>query len=155
MDKLKLVAKPGAQEFVLTRVLDAPRERVFKAMTDPAMIAKWWGPGKYATIVDKLEPRAGGTWRFINRGANGDEYGFHGVFHLVQPPERIIQTFEYEGAAGHVSLETMTLEERDGKTVLTAHTVFQSVADRDGMMQEGMEEGANESYDRLEELLKK
>ena len=83
------------------------------------------------------------------------EHGFHGVFHDAVASERIVYTFEYEGIPGHVLLETITLEERDGRTHMTDSSVFQSVADRDGMLQSGMESGAAESMDRLEEYLAK
>ena len=155
MGKIELIAKPGVQELVITRLFDVPRERLFKAMTDPALIPQWWGPRKYATIVDKMEVRPGGVWRFINRGADGAEFAFHGVYHAINSPERVVQTFEFEGVPGHVALETMTLEERGGQTLVRAHSVFQSVNDRDGMMQEGMEEGANETYERLGEVAAK
>jgi uncharacterized protein YndB with AHSA1/START domain len=155
MPNFKLVAEPGKQDLVITYEIHAPAERVFQAMTDAKMLSQWWGPSRYVTIVDKLEPRVGGQWRFINRAADGGEHGFHGVYHLVDAPRRIIQTFEYEGAPGHVSLESLTLEERDGKTLITAHSVFQSPEDRAGMMQEGAEEGARESYERLEKLVAK
>jgi len=152
VEKLKLIAEPGKQDFVITRVMSVPLERLFKVMTDPALIPQWWGPRKYATIVDQAEFRVGGRWRYINRSADGNEFAFHGVYHSIQAPHSIVQTFEFEGVPGHVSLETMTLEDQGGKTLITAHSVFQSVADRDGMMQEGMEDGANETYDRLEEI---
>jgi uncharacterized protein YndB with AHSA1/START domain len=155
MPNFKLKAEPGRQDFTITYEFDAPPERVFKAMTDATMIPRWWGPRRYSTIVDKLEPKVGGQWRFINRAADGGEHAFHGVFHLIDAPRRIVQTFEYEGAPGHVSLESLTLEERGGRTVATAHSVFQSVEAREGMMQGGMEDGARETYERLEELLAK
>ena len=154
MPNFKMKAEPGKQDITITYELPAPAARVFKAMTDASLLTRWWGPRKYETVVDKLEPRTGGQWRFINRAADGGEHGFHGVFHLVEAPHRLIQTFEYEGAPGHVSLESMTLEERDGKTLVTAQSVFQSVEDRAGMMADGgMEAGARETYERLEELL--
>jgi uncharacterized protein YndB with AHSA1/START domain len=155
MGKLKLIAQPGKQEFVITRLFDVPRARLFKAMLDPALIPQWWGPRKYVTIVDKMEPRPGGLWRFINRGADGQEFAFHGVYHAILSPERVVQTFEFEGASGNVSLETATLEDRGAKTLWTTHAVFQSVEARDAMLQSGMEEGTNETYDRLEELVAK
>jgi uncharacterized protein YndB with AHSA1/START domain len=156
MPNFKLIAEPGKQDITITYDFNAPAAKVFKAMTDAKMIAQWWGPRVYTTEVDQLEPRSGGQWRFINRAADGGEHGFHGVFHLVEAPRRIVQTFEYEGAPGHVSLESMVLEERDGRTYLTAQSVFQSVEDRAGMMQgDGMETGARDTYLRLEELLTK
>ena len=153
MGKSQFTIKPGVQEVVGTRTFDAPREAVFKAHTDPKAIAQWWGLRSSVTTVDKLEPREGGRWRFVQRGSDGQEDGFHGVFHAVVPPERIVQTFEYEGTPGHVLMETLTLAEENGKTVLTSQSVYQSVEDRDGMVAAGMEVGANETLDRLEELL--
>jgi len=149
---LEVVAPPGVQEVTITRRINAPRERVFKAYTDAASITQWWGPRRYETIVDTLEARPGGSWRFINR--QGDqEFGFHGVFHDVVPSERITWTFEFEGVPGHVSLETVTFEDEGDSTNIRIHSVFETVADRDGMIESGMESGLAESMDRLQELL--
>jgi uncharacterized protein YndB with AHSA1/START domain len=153
MTKVTLTAEPGKQEIIITRLFDAPADRLFKAMSDPSLIPNWWGPRKYITIVDKMDFKEGGSWRFINRESDGTDYAFHGVYHSIAAPTRMVQTFEWEGMPGHVSLETMTLEERNGQTLLTSHAVFQSVADRDGMMQGGMEEGVNDTYDRLAEVV--
>jgi uncharacterized protein YndB with AHSA1/START domain len=153
-----ILAEPGKQEILITREFDAPREFVFKACTDPKLIPQWWGPRYLSTEVDKMDVRPGGQWRFLNRDAEGNEYAFHGVYHEVLAPERIIDTFEFEGLpeTGHVTLETMKLEALPGgRTRFTVQSVFQSVADRDGMLQGGMEEGVNDTYDRLAELLKK
>ena len=152
-----VTAEPGKQEILISREFDAPRELVFKACTDPKLIPQWWGPRYLSTEVDKMDVRPGGQWRFINRDVQGNEYAFHGVYHEVLAPERIIDTFEFEGLpeTGHVILETMKLETLPGgRTRLTTQSVFQSVADRDGMLQGGMEEGLNDTYDRLAELLK-
>ncbi|HWR72869.1 MAG TPA: SRPBCC domain-containing protein [Nitrospirota bacterium] len=153
--RTQFTIEPGKQEIVIKRIYDAPRALVFKAYIDPALIPQWWGPRRYATIVDKLEARPGGLWRFLNRDSYGNDYAFHGVYHELAAPERIVATFEFEGVLGHVSLETLTLEESGGRTILTNRSVFQSVADRDGMLQGGMEEGASETMDRLAELLEK
>ncbi len=154
--KTNFSVEPGKQEIIITRLFDAPREGLFKAMTDPALIAKWWGPRKYETIVDKMEVRAGGQWRFINRDpSTGDQHGFHGVYHSISAPERIVDTFEYEGVPGHVLLETHTLEVRGKQTLLTTHIVYESVEDRDGMVASGMEYGQNEGMERLQELAAK
>ena len=151
-------AEPGKQEILVTREFDAPRELVFKAYTDPKLVPQWWGPRRLSTRVDRMDVRPGGQWRFINRDAEGNEYAFHGVYHEILAPECIIDTFEFEGlpVTGHVTLETMKLEELPGgRTRLTVQSVFQSVADRDGMLQTDMEDGMNETYDRLAELMKK
>ncbi len=153
-----ILAEPGKQEMRISREFDAPRELVFKAFTDPELLPQWWGPRYLTTEVDKLDVRPGGQWRFINRNAEGNEFAFHGVYHEILAPERIIDTFEFEGLpeTGHVTLETLTLEALPGgRTRLTAQSVFQSVADRDSALQSGMEEGLDDSYNRLAELLTK
>ena len=151
-----ITVEPGKQEIVITREFDAPRELVFKTFMNPDLLSQWWGPRYLTTIVDKMDVRPGGQWRFINRDAEGNEYAFHGVYHEVLAPERVIDTFEFEGLpeTGHVTLETMRLEELPGgRTRLVAQSVFQSVADRDGMLQSGAESGVKDTYDRLAELL--
>lgn len=154
--KTVVTAEPGKQELFVTREFDTPRELVFKAHADPNLFPQWIGPRRYSTQLEKYEARNGGSWRFLNKDSQGNSFGFHGVFHEVLAPERIIWTFEFEGLpeAGHVSLETVRFEALPGnRTRLLIQTVYQSVADRDGMVQAGMEEGMNEGYERLDELL--
>ena len=95
----------------------------------------------------------GGKWRFLHRGPDGDEHGFRGEFREIVPPEKIVWTFEYEGAPGQIAVETMTLKEKDGKTPLTAVSDGGSKEARDAMLESGMQEGAAETYDRLDEYL--
>ena len=152
VQRLDISAPPGAQEFTVSRIIDAPRDRVFKAHIDPQLIPKWWGPSRYETIVDNMEPRSGGSWRYLNRAGDGTEFGFHGVFHEIVPPERITWTFEFEGMPGHVSLETVTFEDLGGRTRITAHSIYQSAQDRDAAVGSGMTEGIAETWDRLEAL---
>jgi uncharacterized protein YndB with AHSA1/START domain len=154
MTKLKVSAEPGKHEIVLVRDFDAPRELVFRAMTDPILVSRWWGPHNVTTVVDQMEVKKGGVWRYVQRDADGNEFAFSGVYHEVTPPGRLVYTFEFEGMPGHVLLETITFEDHNGKTRIIDSSVFQSIADRDGMIQSGMESGAAESWDRLEELLK-
>ena len=154
--KTDYVIEPGKQELTITRVFDAPREVVFKAFTDPKLVSQWFGPRQYTTTVDKMEARPGGLWRFVQRNEKGDEFAFHGVYHDILAPERVIDTFEFEGLpeTGHVTLETMKLEALPGgRTKLTTQSVFQSVADRDGMVASGMQEGSDDSMDRMAEIL--
>lgn len=142
------------REVVLTRIFDAPRELVFKAHTDPALIPQWWGLRSNTTIVEKLEIRPGGAWRFIQRNIEGNEFAFNGEYREVVSPQRLVNTFEFEGTPGHTILDTLSFEELpDGRTQLTATSLFETVGDRDGMLDSGMESGSNESWDRLEELL--
>jgi uncharacterized protein YndB with AHSA1/START domain len=157
-NKTKITAEHGKQELVITREFDAPRELVFKEYIDPELHIQWVGPRRLKMTLEKFEPTNGGSWRYIHRDKDGNEYAYHGVHHEVTQPVRIVRTFEFEGLPepGHVSLETATFEELpSGKTSVTAKAVFQSVADRDGMLQSGMEEGVNDSHDRLDEVLAK
>jgi uncharacterized protein YndB with AHSA1/START domain len=156
-NKTNIMAEPGKQEIIITREFDAPRELVFKAFTDPEIYAQWLGPRELTMTLETFEPRSGGSWRYIHKDNQGNEYAFHGVNHEVLAPERIIGTFEFEGLpeSGHVVLETARFEALPGnRTKLSIQSVFQSVADRDGMLQSGMERGVNESYEHLNELLK-
>ncbi len=156
-NKTTITVEPGKLDLFITREFDAPRELVFKAHTDPDLFAQWIGPRDLTTTIEAFEPVSGGRYRFIQQDKDGNEFGFHGVFHEVSP-ERVIQTFEFEGLpeSGHVTLETMTLEALpNNRTKLTSHSVFQSVSDRDGMVQSGMERGINEGYERLDEVLGK
>ena len=147
------VATPSDREIVMTRVFDAPRDLVFEAHTSCEHMSQWWGPRRYEIASCEMDFRPGGAWRIVHRGADGDEHGFRGEFREIVRPERIVWTFEFEGMPGHVSVDTVTFEEHDGKTTLTATSVFDTVEDRDGMLQSGMQEGAAETWDRLEEYL--
>jgi uncharacterized protein YndB with AHSA1/START domain len=147
-------AVPGKPEVIIVSFFDAPREAVFKAITDPSLVGRWWGPKDYTTVVDKMDVRPGGVWRFLNRGPDGKEYAFNGVYREVIPPERLSYTFNFEPMPGHESLENITFEEENGRTKVTDRTVFQSIEDRDGMLKTGMETGAVESMNRFAELLK-
>jgi uncharacterized protein YndB with AHSA1/START domain len=155
MSDTELIIEPNKQEVVITRTFDAPRDLVFKTITDPALIPEWWGPRRLKTTVAEMDVRRGGTWRFIQTDTDGSEFGFRGVYHDITAGESVVQTFEFEGVPGHVILSTYRLEEADGKTTLIGQSVFQSLEDRDGMVASGMEYGAREMMDRLAELLEK
>ena len=155
-NKTTLTAEKGKQEILITREFDAPRELVFKAYTDPDLFVQWLGPHGFTTKLVTFEPINGGCWRYIQKDQQGNEFGFHGVNHEVYAPERIINTFEFEGLPekGHVVLETVKFEELpDHRTKVTTQSVFQSVADRDGMILSGMEHGVVDGHERLDELL--
>lgn len=153
MTTIRFTAEAGKQEVVVTTILDAPRAAVFKAVTDAALIPRWWGPRYLSTTVEKLELTKGGLWRFLQYDPQHHEYAFNGVYHAVIPPERMLYTFEYEGAPGHVVFVDVTFEEREGRTTMTERSVFLSADDRDEMLAEGMKEGAVESMERLAELV--
>jgi uncharacterized protein YndB with AHSA1/START domain len=149
----KINAQPGLQQVEIIRDFDAPPEVLFRAYTDPELLAQWMGPRAYTMTFDHYELRDGGRWRFVHRDADGNEYGFHGVFHGQPSIEGIVRTFEFEGAPGHVSLESATFEPNGTGTVVRATSVFQSVVDRDMMIQSGMESGVTEGFERLDAIL--
>jgi len=153
MTETVITAEPGMPLITITREFDAPRDLVFRAHVDPELLVQWLGPRDLTTTIDRYDTRDGGTWRYVQKDADGNEYGFHGVFHGIPSPEAIVQTFEFEGVPGHVMLDTTTLEQRDGRTLMRTVSSFQSVEDRDGMIASGMEHGVRDSGDRLEELL--
>jgi uncharacterized protein YndB with AHSA1/START domain len=151
--KLRL-STPSDREIRMTREFDAPRDLVFEAHTSCEHLKNWWGPKKYEVASCEVDFRPGGKWRVVHRGPDGDEDEFYGEYRDIVRPEKIVWTFEWGGAPGHVSVETLTLEERDGKTTLSATSVYDTVEGRDGMLGSGMETGAAETWDRLEEYLR-
>jgi uncharacterized protein YndB with AHSA1/START domain len=150
----QVIAEPGTPQIVITRDFTAPPKLLFRAYTEPELLVQWLGPRRLTMAIDRYDLRHGGTWRYVHRETDGTEYGFHGVFHGTPSLDGIVQTFEFEGVPGHVSLDSVTFEIVDERTTrLRMNSVYQSVADRDGMIQSGMEQGVNEGLDRLEELL--
>ncbi len=144
---------PGEREIVTERVFDAPRERVWAAFTDPALIARWWGRSSTRTVVERQELEAGGAWRFVENNEDGSQAAFRGVYREVVAPERLVYTFEWEGMPGHVLVDTATFADLDEQTRLTIHSLFHTTEERDGMISAGMEVGLNEGYAALEALL--
>ena len=153
MGKTQITAEPGIPQIIITREFDAPRDLVFRAHAEPELLAQWLGPCDLTLAIDRWEARDGGTWRYVNTDAQGNKYGFHGVFHGDPSPQAIVQTFEFEGAPGHVALQTVTFTDRRGRTLVRTVSAFQSVQDRDAMVASGMERGTRDSGDRLDELL--
>ena len=155
MSKTQIDAPSGVPFVDITREFDAPLELVRRAWTDPDLVKQWLGPRKYEMVIEHWEPRAGGAYRYIHRDEAGNEFGFHGVFHS-NDPDNMVQTFEFEGLPGHVSLDKLALEDiGGGRTRAQIHSVYQSLEDRDGMVQAGMGDGVNEGFERLDELLAK
>ena len=149
------VTTPAEREIRIERIFDAPRERVFGVYTDPELISEWWGPRGTTTIVDEMTPATGGRWRFVCRDADGSETAFRGAYREVTPHDRVVQTFEWEGMPGHVSVETAEFEDLGERTRVVTTSIFHTAEERDGMLQSGMEGGMNETYQRLDELLAK
>lgn len=138
----------------MSRVFDAPRELVWKVCTSAEYIPRWWGRRNSTTVVDKMDFRVGGEWRYVQHDPDGNEHPFSGIYKEIDPPEKLAYTFEYEPMAGHISTDTIHFEELpDGRTKMISVTTFDNIEDLEGMLQSGMEDGATETWDRLEELL--
>ncbi len=153
MANTQIIAEPGVPQLIVSAEFLAPRDLLFRAYVDPDLLRQWLGPRRLTMTIDRFDPRHGGIWRFIHADDDGTDYGFHGVFHGEPSRERIVWTFESEDFPGHVCLETITFGERGEATVVRQNTVYQSVEDRDAAVASGMEEGINESMERLDELL--
>lgn len=149
------VTAPDGLPFVeFERDLDAPVATVFRAYKEPDLVKQWLGPDGYEINIERYDFNPGGQWRYVHRSPEGEEYGFHGVFHAVRENEMAIQTFEFEGFPDVVSLDSITFEDLgDGRTRIHGHSVFPSLEARDGMVASGMETGMAEGYDRLDKVL--
>jgi uncharacterized protein YndB with AHSA1/START domain len=153
-DSLQLEADPHVPLFRATRAFRFPKADVFRAHTDPALVAQWLGPRRLQTRIDSWDCRTGGSYRFTNFDDMGNEYGFFGSFHEVVPDTRIVQTFTFMGTPDDVALQRMELIDLDeGRSLLQVLFLAESFAARDGHLAAGMEHGAREGYERLEELL--
>lgn len=154
-NKITVTAEPGKQELFIIREFEAPRELVFKAYTDADLYSQWVGPNDLTMTVEQMDAFAGGSYKFVHE-RGGHKYTFHGVYHEVLAPERIIGTFEFDGLpeTGHVIMGTTKFEDLgNGRSRIVHQSVFQSVADRDGMVQSGMERGVVDGYNKLDTLL--
>ncbi|MBJ7331631.1 MAG: SRPBCC family protein [Solirubrobacteraceae bacterium] len=152
--KTATVTYPADREIQIERILDAPRDRVFATVTNPDLIPEYWGPRSTTVTVETMDVRVGGQWRFLVVDSDGNDTAFRGTYREVSPPERIVQTFEWEGMPGYVSLETATYEDLgDGRTKVTTISQFFTPEERDGLVNSGMESGMQELYQRLDEVL--
>ena len=146
------VTKTGDREVRIERVFDAPRDHVWRAFTDPALMAQWWGRGN-KLVIEKMEVERGGHWRFVEHAPEGKE-GFEGRFREVTPQERLVQTFEWDGMPGHVVVDSAEFKDLgDGRTRVETTSRFDTAEDRDGMLEQGMEDGLNQSYEALDRVL--
>jgi uncharacterized protein YndB with AHSA1/START domain len=150
--KKATVTTPDDRSIHIVRIFNAPREYVWKAFTDPKLVAQWWGRGN-KLVVERMDVQRGGRWRFVEH-SDGRTNGFEGKYREVKPIERIVQTFEWDGMPGHVIVESVELEDLgDGRTRVVNTSLFHTSAERDGMLQSGMETGLNESYAALDRVL--
>ena len=150
--RIATVTTPADREIRSERIFDAPHDRVWRALTTPELVAQWWGRGN-RLIIERMDVERGGHWRFVEHSDHG-VHGFEGRYREVTPPERLVHTFEWDGMPGHVAVETVTLEDLgDGRTRVVTTSLFHTTAERDGMLDSGMEQGLNESYAALDQVL--
>ncbi|PQV64133.1 putative conserved protein YndB, AHSA1/START domain [Abditibacterium utsteinense] len=142
---------PNEREFVIERLLDAPRELVWEVWTKPEHIARWWGCDQSTISVCESDLQPGGKWRNVLTMEDGKQCGFSGIYHEIDAPHRLVHTFMFEPMPEHLALVTVLFEERDGKTFVTETTRHASTQVRDEHLQSGMETGLRQSLDRLEE----
>jgi len=149
----QIISDPDVPLVRIIREFDAPPAKVFRAHTDPGLVAQWTGPRSLEMRIEHYDCRTGGSYRYVMT-RDGDEFGFHGCFHEVRPSELIVQTFTFEGQPDSVALERMVFEDLgDGRTRLTGTSLVDSFEGRDAFVASGMETGIQEGYQRLDELL--
>ncbi len=152
-NKRIVTSQPGEQTIAFSREFEAPAARVFQAHTDAELLARWIGPRGTELRMREFDARTGGSWSYVVASQGGGEWPFHGSFHEVTAPTRIVQTFEYEGEPGHPNLEILTFRDLpDGRSRIDGLSVFVSVADRDAMVKD-MDSGMDENFERLDDLL--
>ena len=147
-------AEPGKPEIVITRTFDAPRDVVFRTFMDPKLIPEWWGPRGYTTMVDRMDVKQGGSFRYVQKDPKGKEFVFNGKYAEIVPEKRVVSTFIYETMGhGHEVTETVTFEEAGGSTMMVDRSLFGSVEARDELLSTGMSEGACDSINRFSDLI--
>ena len=147
-------ADPNLPTIRIIRDFDAPPDKVFRAWTDPELVAQWLGPKSTETRIDQWNARTGGNYRYAAIQDGKEVAAFYGSFHEVRPSERLVQTFTWEGMPDGVSLETMTFEDLgDGRTRTVGLSVVENLEARDAIMASGMDVGVNEGYEKLDALL--
>jgi uncharacterized protein YndB with AHSA1/START domain len=146
------VTTPSDREIVMTRVFDAPRRLVYAAFTKPELIQRWLGPHGFTLPVCEVDLRVGGKYRYVSEAPDGSRLGWGGTFREIAPEERIVHTEAFDDYPGEALITTVWTES-SGKTTMTLTMLVESKEIRDAIIATGMEHGAAESYDRLNDLL--
>jgi uncharacterized protein YndB with AHSA1/START domain len=149
------VTLPTDEQILITREFDAPKHLVYKAITTPELLKRWWNAKRGEVTVAEIDLRVGGKWRSVMVADDGTEVAFHGEYREIVPNERIVSTEVYEGAPGgdeNGTVNTITLVENDGRTTMTTLVHAPSKEIRDAIIESGMEAGMQDAYDLLEEV---
>ena len=147
-----VVTLPTDTQILITRDFNAPRHLVYKAWTTPELVKRWWSANRGKVTLADIDPRVGGTWRWVMVTDDGFEVAFHGEYRELVPDERIVSTEVYEGMPEGEALNTMTLAEQDGRTTMTLLVQHQNPEHRDAHINSGMEAGMQDAMDLLEEV---
>ncbi|MGO9410865.1 MAG: SRPBCC family protein [Spirochaetia bacterium] len=153
--KLEVIAPANEPVIITHRFFRAPASLLFTAWTTPEHMKQWLGPKELEMISCEVDLRVGGSYRYVHRGSDGKEYGFHGKYLEIEAPHRMVCTFVFELFPQNEAVDTLTLEEKDGGTLVTTHTRHPSIEARDGHLAGGMERGMSEGYERLDVLIAK
>jgi uncharacterized protein YndB with AHSA1/START domain len=146
------ITTPSDREIHAERIVNAPRDRVWRAYADPALIPQWWGRGNRLDI-ERHEFQRGGHWRYVEHSDHG-VHGFEGRYREVTPPERFVRSFEWDGMPGHVAIEFVTLVDLgDGRTKITIVMQMHTREERDGFLHSGMQEGMDAAFAELDTIL--
>ena len=149
------VTLPADDQILISREFDAPAGLVFKAMTTPELVKRWWSGQRGEVTSAEIDLQVGGRWRYVMVAHDGFEVAFHGEYREIVPNERVVSTEVYEGipdADDHPTVNTVTLVETDGRTALTTLVQCESREQRDAIIDSGMEGGMNEAFDLLEQV---
>jgi uncharacterized protein YndB with AHSA1/START domain len=153
--KLEVIA-PATEPVIIThRFIKAPAALLFRAWTECDLMKQWLGPRDLVMVSCEVDLRVGGGYRYVHRAPDGKEYGFHGTYLSIEAPHRMSCTFVFEMFPQAEAVDTLSLEEKDGGTLVTTHTRHPSLEARNGHLAGGMERGMGEGYERLDELVKK
>jgi uncharacterized protein YndB with AHSA1/START domain len=146
------VTLPTDEQILITREFDAPRHLVYRAWTTPELVRRWWHANRGEVTVADIDLRVGGTWRYVMVTEEGFEVAFHGEYREIVPNERIVSTEIYEGMPDAEALDTLTLTEVEGRTVLTILVQHTSREHRDAHINSGMEDGLQDALDLMEQV---
>jgi uncharacterized protein YndB with AHSA1/START domain len=149
------VTLPADTQILITREFDAPKELIWKAWTTPELVKQWWHANRGEMKVAEIDLRVGGMWRYVSVTEDGFEVAFHGEYREIEPYDRIVSTEAYEGIPNpdeNATVNTMTLEETDGRTLVSVLVDAPSKEIRDAIMESGMEAGMQDAYDLLEQV---
>lgn len=153
--KLEVIAPANEPVIITHRFIKASPALLFKCWTTPEHMKNWLGPRELVMTLCEVDLRVGGSYRYVHRAPDGQEYGFHGKYLEIDAPHRMVCTFVFEMFPQNEAIDTLTLEEKDGGTLVTTHSRHPSIEARNGHLSGGMERGMSEGYERLEALVQK